>query len=505
LEARVTIISADGAVLGDSTLDGAGLTSVENHASRPEILAARRDGIGVSRRRSATTDVETMYRAVRLMETPEASFVRVGFPLRELDAAIWNLRLLLVIGGLFTLGVAVLAGSILSRYVTRTLRDLLSTARTMQEGHFSRMAVPTEDELGGIALSFNRMAEALERTMATLADERDRFETVLESMDEAVLAVDREGRINTLNRAARSILGVTEGAKVKQLDALDVPPQLTAIIADARLGRPQSTELEVNGGNKRNILARATPQADGGVVVVMHDMTEIRRLETIRRDFVANVSHELRTPVSIIRANAETLLNGALERPDQARRFVEALLRHADRLGRLISDLLDISRIEAGKYPIEPRTLKVAPVVRRIFESVDMRAQTKQMTLLMDIDDDLVLVADAKALEQVLLNLVENAIKYTPERGSIEVHARRDGECVRVEIMDDGPGIDPIHRPRIFERFYRVDPGRSREMGGTGLGLAIVKHLVEAMRGRVGVDGRTPSGSVFWVVMPGHE
>jgi two-component system phosphate regulon sensor histidine kinase PhoR len=271
------------------------------------------------------------------------------------------------------------------------------------------------------------------------------------------------------------------------------------------LGRPQSTELEVNGGNKRNILARATPQADGGVVVVMHDVTEIRRLETIRRDFVANVSHELRTPVSIIRANAETLLNGALERPDQARRFVDALLRHADRLGRLISDLLDISRIEAGKYPIEPRSLKLAPVVRRIFESVDVRAQTKQMTLSMKIDDDLVLVADAKALEQVLLNLVENAIKYTPERGNIEVHARREGDCVRIEIMDDGPGIDPIHRPRIFERFYRVDPGRSREMGGTGLGLAIVKHLVEAMRGRVGVDGRTPSGSVFWVVMPAQE
>lgn len=505
LEARVTIIAANGSVMGDSTLDGAALSAVENHAGRPEIEEAIRSGAGVSRRRSTTTEVETMYRAERLSPASDSSFVRVGIPLRELDAAIWNLRLLLLLGGSFTLGVAVLAGSILSRYVTKTLRDLLSTARAMQDGQSSRMEVPVEDELGGIARSFNRMAEELERTMATLADERDRFETVLESMDEAVLAVDRDGRINTLNRAARSILGVADGAKVKHLDGVDVPPQLTAIIADARLGRPQSTELEVNGGNKRNILARATPQADGGVVVVMHDVTEIRRLETIRRDFVANVSHELRTPVSIIRANAETLLNGALERPDQARRFVDALLRHADRLGRLISDLLDISRIEAGKYPIEPRSLKLAPVVRRIFESVDVRAQTKQMTLSMKIDDDLVLVADAKALEQVLLNLVENAIKYTPERGNIEVHARREGDCVRIEIMDDGPGIDPIHRPRIFERFYRVDPGRSREMGGTGLGLAIVKHLVEAMRGRVGVDGRTPSGSVFWVVMPAQE
>jgi two-component system phosphate regulon sensor histidine kinase PhoR len=247
-------------------------------------------------------------------------------------------------------------------------------------------------------------------------------------------------------------------------------------------------------------MVRATPQGEsGGAVLVMHDATEIRRLETVRRDFVANVSHELRTPVSIIQANTETLLLGALDEPAQARRFLDAIRRNAERLGQLISDLLDISRIEAGKYAIEMRPLSMASVAHSVSKSVSESCRRRGVVLEVSVDRELRVRADAGALEQVLVNLVENAVKYGPEGGTVELAAVEQGAVVRIEVRDEGPGIALAHRRRVFERFYRVDPGRSRNMGGTGLGLAIVKNLTEAMGGEVGVDSREPTGSAFWL------
>ena len=244
------------------------------------------------------------------------------------------------------------------------------------------------------------------------------------------------------------------------------------------------------------------------MVIVMHDVTELRRLETVRKDFIANVSHELRTPVAVIQANAETLVAGALRDPERARSFLDAISRHAERLGRLVSDLLDISRIEAGKYPlvIEPVDLRV--LVDGTIAALGLQAGEKGIALVSRLPGELWVAGDDKALEQVLFNLVSNAIKYTPSGGHVEVDAvviEREGDeamRLRVEVRDDGPGIDPRHHRRVFERFYRVDPGRARDMGGTGLGLAIVKHLVEAMGGQVGVDARRPHGSIFWFTVP---
>lgn len=502
--ARVTIVSSTGEVLGDSSVESTSLDALDNHLTRPELRAAGPNVVGVARRHSSTLRTHMLYVATRFESGGEfTGFVRVAMPLSEVDAQLRRQRGLIALTGLLALVVALFAGGLLSVFVSRTLRALLGSARLLTEsGGTNRMPVDSSDELGGIATSFNRLAAELEHSMAALADERDRFETVLESMDEAVLSLDRDSRIITLNRAARTLLELPESAEGESFTSLVRVPDVHDLIRSAQHGDAGSAEFELTTSGNRSVLARATPQANEGVLLVMHDVTEVRRLETVRRDFVANVSHELRTPVSIIRANAETLLNGALDRPDQARRFVEALLRHADRLGRLISDLLDISRIEAGKYPISSRPSKLAPIARRTLEVVETKAQIKQMKLEVKIDEDLVVVADPKALEQVILNLVENAVKYTPEHGHVELAAVVDGDITRIEIRDDGPGIDAVHRPRIFERFYRVDPGRSREMGGTGLGLAIVKHLVEAMRGRVGVEPRQPHGSVFWVCLP---
>jgi len=251
------------------------------------------------------------------------------------------------------------------------------------------------------------------------------------------------------------------------------------------------------------VLARvaAIPGRDG-CILMLEDVTAMRRLETIRRDFVANVSHELRTPVSIIRANAETLIGGAKDDPRFSTKLIDGLHRNAERLARILTDLLDLSRLDAGQYRVEPVDVDVRGVAEQAIAALERTAGDRQVAVTLAAGDGLVVRADPKALDQVLVNLIDNAIKYSTTGGHAWVEAQPRGDRVRIEIRDDGPGIAPRHRDRIFERFYRVDPGRSREIGGTGLGLSIVKHLVESMGGQVGVDGNEPRGSTFWVELP---
>jgi two-component system phosphate regulon sensor histidine kinase PhoR len=508
-EARVTVVAADGAVLGDSMVSLHELTNVENHRQRPEIMSAQLGSCGLSRRHSMTIGSDMLYCAI-VFEPPgvgEPAFLRVATPLALLDQSLARLRLSLVFGGLLSLGLALGVGLVVSRAMYGKVRELMEAARAMAEGDKElRLPVVGTDEFGGIAGSFNRVSEELERTVRELARERDLFETVIQSMDEAVLAVDKQRRIIAINRSATELLGTfmtVRGAESRGqllLEAVRIPA-LSELLDHALRGESRTVDIQLESDSSvRQLMVRATPQGEsGGAVLVMHDATEIRRLETVRRDFVANVSHELRTPVSIIQANTETLLLGAIDEPAQARRFLDAIRRNAERLGQLISDLLDISRIEAGKYAIEMRPLSMASVARSVSKSVSESCRRRGVVLEISVDPELRVRADAGALEQVLVNLVENAVKYGPEGGTVELVAVEQGAAVRIEVRDEGPGIELAHRRRVFERFYRVDPGRSRNMGGTGLGLAIVKNLTEAMGGDVGVDLREPQGSCFWV------
>ena len=401
----------------------------------------------------------------------------------------------LAVIGLAAVATAAVVLTIVSSQVSRALEPVVSKAAAVAEEE--------EDPLTSLQ-SLREMASDLEETMAMLAAERNRFRAVLQTMDQAVLALDPQQRVTTVNRAARSLLSLDDGVEGKRLLEAVRIPGLKQLVEDAEEGRPAAEEFDIPGA--RRVEARARRQSDGGVVVVVVDVTEIRRLERVRRDFVANVSHELRTPISVIRATAETLLSGGLEDERAGRMFVEAILRHSDRLGRLVADLLDISRIEAGRYPLDLTGSPLAEVVAHVFESVEPDARGKEIELTTKVGPDVRVVADRKALEQVLINLVSNAVKYTQGGGHVQVTvAAPSGGTIRVEVKDDGPGIDPAHRARIFERFYRADPGRSREMGGTGLGLSIVKHLVEAMNGEVGVDARSPHGSVFWFTLADPE
>lgn len=499
IESRVTVIDPTGSVLGDSNLALARVRSIENHANRPEVLEALAEGKGRSRRYSTTVSTDMLYVAVPYQHGDRRGVVRIAKPLSEVDDAIGHLRVLLLIGGLVGLVVAIAMSALASHLMSRTLRSLVVGAHTLAtSSERPRVDVQSRDELGGLAGSINQLAEELERAVGEVASARARFVAVIEGMADAVIGLDGERNVTVMNSAALELLGVDEAPLGEPLIERIRAPELDEL--SRNMAEPAQAELEMRGGQR--VLAQLTPQRGGGCVLVLRDVSDIRRLETVRRDFVANVSHELRTPVSIVRANAETLLDGATEDPVHGPRLLEAIHRNAERLSRILADLLDLSRLDAGAYKLELRRVNVSEAAARAVGSIERRAADKNTSVSFDVDTELAVEADAEALDQILVNYLENAIKYTPEGGDVSIRARLDGELIRLSVVDDGPGIAPQHRERLFERFYRIDPGRSRDMGGTGLGLAIVKHLAESMNGRVGVDEAQPRGSEFWCELP---
>jgi two-component system phosphate regulon sensor histidine kinase PhoR len=504
--ARVTLISREGRVVADSEVAPELLPTLENHASRPEVRDAMGNGTGVSERSSVTRHQDMIYVAVRFDGRDGPGVVRMSLPTREVAEELRRLRILLLAAGVVGLLTAMIAGAVAAQGVARALQRVLLRARALMPAGTATGA-EASDELGFIVGSLNRVADDLNTTMSTLDGERRRSAALLESMSEAVLALDSAGRVTLANPAAIELLRVGGSPNTvigrTLLETVRLPALLE--LATKAASVESGSELELPGGQPRRVQVRGRPLADGsGTVLVMHDVTELRRLETVRRDFVANVSHELRTPVSVIRANAETLLSGGLEDRARSRGFVDGIWRNAERLSALLADLLDIARIEAGQYRLEQREVPVARVLASAVETYEAKARAKRIDLTAQPAGALAVLGDESALTQVVSNFVDNAVKYTPEGGKVALEARLEPQrdLVRLTVADDGPGIEPRHRARIFERFYRVDPGRSREMGGTGLGLAIAKHLSESMGGEVGVGPASPHGSVFWVSLP---
>lgn len=506
-ERRVTLIDADGVVLGDSALDADRVRALDNHGDRPEVAAAAQTGKGISRRFSDTLDTHMMYVAVPFERPAERGVVRLATPMSAVDETVGNMRVLLIVAGALGLVMATIMSLLASHLLSRRLRALLGRARAMADGHAPPVDPIRGDEIAGLDRSLKRLDMALEEVVATLAQERDRADAVLEGMLEAVIAVDADLMVTVVNRAGLALLELDAAPIGQPLHQVVRNPAIHRALEQALDGEARTLELDVPGvEGARHLLVQVTPQrSELGGVIVLHDVTRLRQLETMRRDFVANVSHELRTPISVIRLSAENLRDGAMNDPRHGPRFVDALLRNAERLGALIADLLDIARIESGQYPMRPEPIDLPHMTQRVIASVEQLATERGTRLAWDVPAALVAWADRKALDQVLVNLVQNAVKYSPEGSHVQVVGRTDADRVRVEVRDDGPGIPPEHRARIFERFYRVDAGRSKHMGGTGLGLAIVKHLVTRMSGRVGVEGNTPQGAVFWVELPVSE
>jgi two-component system phosphate regulon sensor histidine kinase PhoR len=501
--ARVTFIDRQGVVRGDSELSGEALDRVENHGNRPEVRAAL-DGRSTDEIRfSATLRRRLLYAA-----TPAGNMVaRLSLPLAEVDQAVARLRAILVVGGLVALLAAVLMSSAAVVLVSRALRRVTAIARRMSAGDLDvRSRLDTRDEVGDLGRALDHLAENLSRSLRELRDDRDLLGRILEAMREGVLVLDSERRILLFNGSLREMLLLDTAALGRPAIEVVRNAELQILVDAAIAGQePVTGEIEVAGLRPRRLLVHATrllgePRC---VLVVLFDVTEVRRLETVRKDFVANVSHELRTPIAAVMSAAETLRTAAQTDPAAAGSFVAMIERNARRLGDLVQDLLELSRIESKEFRLTTDTFDLAGVVARAMGFHEERATEKRMRMTATLPTALPAVrGDATALERVLSNLIDNAIKYCPEGASVVVTAEELGGKLRVTVSDDGPGIEFRHLPRLFERFYRCDAGRSRAMGGTGLGLSIVKHLVEAMGGTVEVESSPGQGARFSFTVP---
>lgn len=507
-EARVTLIAPDGTVYGESDLSFAALQGVENHAARPEVQAALRGRTGEDVRLSATVGQRMLYLAEPVKLRGEGVGVaRLALSLSRVDQVVSNLQRLAGIAVLLAIGLAIVLSTVAAQLVWRDAHALTQAARRMAAGDLATRTRRTEqDEIGELGRALDQLAQGLSSTLSELRAERDRVSGILSGMHEGVLLLDRDGRVALVNPALCEMLLLPSDAQGKTPLEVIRHAELKDLLDECRENdQAASREIEIGGLKPRRLLVRAAPLPgdQGGTLAVFVDVTDMRRLETMRRDFVANVSHELRTPVTAIRSAAETL-DGALERdPEASRRFVEMITRNAERLRELVEDLLDLSRIESRKYELSFTQLELAEHVGGVLAMFRDRADKKRINLKHSVTGALPkLAVDQKALDHVLTNLIDNALKYCPDGSTIALGAQSEGDWVRIEVADDGPGIESRHLPRLFERFYRVDAGRSRELGGTGLGLSIVKHLVEAMGGAVRVESELGQGTRFSFTVP---
>ena len=492
---RVTLIDSTGRVIGDSEFDRPELDQLENHASRPEVVEARAGGMGSSTRRSPSAGDQELYVALR---TP-LGVTRVSLPLTSLNAILSAARRDVALSGLVALIVAVVLSWFFARSVSRPIVELSEVARALAAGDFSRRpARAAPGEVGELAVAVGGLAEQLSTRLDALRAEETFVRELAESLNEGILALDARQQVVRINETARTLLGLRAplpfGTELLPRD------RTFRDAIDAALAGETARDLEVTiAGRIFNVTVR--PLEVGGAVVALLDLTRLRRLETVRRDFVANVSHELKTPLTVVRGFAETLADD--DPPaDVRRQFAESIAGHTRRMQRLVDDLLDLSRIESGGWVPDPQSVELAAVVGDDISAARATADRKGIELGVELADDATaIVADPVALRQVVGNLVDNALRHTA-RGRVTLSTRRERGGVTVSVRDTGCGISTEHLPRIFERFYRVDPARSREQGGTGLGLSIVKHLVEAHGGRVRAESAIDAGTTVSAWFP---
>jgi two-component system phosphate regulon sensor histidine kinase PhoR len=506
-QARVTIIREDGIVLGDSDVATSALGSVDNHARRPEVIQARARGEGSATRFSDTVRRRMVYVAVPFRRDGEiVGFARIARPLTEVDTAIGQVRRTIFFASGITLLLAIVFSSIAAQRISKTVLDMAIAARRMAAGDLAvRTHATGTDEVAELGRALDQLATNLQTALQDLRAERDRMGRVLDGMREGVLLLDGENRVQLANPALREMLLLDSDIMGKTQLEIVRNAELKRILDTAQAsGAPSSGEIELGDLKPRRLLVHAMGLPDdGGVLAVFVDVTDLRRLESLRRDFVGNVSHELRTPITAVRSAAETLRVALESGPQASATFVGIIERNAERLHRLVEDLLDLSRIESREFQLNLETVDLSAVADHVVTLLKPNAERKRMRLVLAVPQATAPVRAARrALEQVLSNLVDNGVKYGLENGNVTLRAVTEATTVRISVEDDGPGVEAKHLPRLFERFFRVDAGRSREVGGTGLGLSIVKHLVEAMGGTVGVESTPGKGSRFSVTLP---
>jgi two-component system phosphate regulon sensor histidine kinase PhoR len=508
---RLTFILPDGRVVADSEEVPA---KMDNHARRPEIRMALEGRSGAASRYSTTLQQEMMYVALPVTSNEQViGCVRTALPIARIDKALETVLFHVFNGGILIALVAALISLWVSRRISRPLVEMKRGAERFASGELDqRLPVYKGEEMGGLAEAMNQMAAQLNERLKTVVSQRNEQEAVLASMIEGVLAVDHKEEILRINQAAANLLGANaELAVGRSIQQIVRKPELQTFIIESLQSRT-SIEADMNllsQGKERFLQAHGTPlRGSGGqtigALIVIHDLTRLRRLENLRRDFVANVSHELRTPITAIKGAVETLLAGANESPEESQRFLEIANRQSDRLNAIIEDLLSLSRLErdAESNEIERMHESLLPIFESALQSCAGIAKSRSVEVKLFCSEELVANVNSALLEQAVINLVDNAIKHSESRNVVTVESWQEDEQVMIKVQDRGQGIPKQHLSRLFERFYRVDASRSRAIGGTGLGLAIVKHIIQAHNGEVTVHSTPGEGSVFTISLP---
>jgi two-component system, OmpR family, phosphate regulon sensor histidine kinase PhoR len=494
-ETRTTIIAHDGVVLADTEADP---KTMENHAGRPEVAAALGGKVGSATRLSHTVGIEFLYVAA----PSESNVVRLAYPLSRIQGHISDIHSTLLRATALALLLALLLAMVIAEIIARRLRRIVDFAEKIAAGDLSaRIAETSGDEIAQVAAALDRTARRLEENFAAVRESRAELEALLNSMTDGVIAIAPDTKVRWANQAIQSIVHRRAVIGTPIIELLRHPDFLAALNG-ALKSKQREHAIAASLTGRRTFSVTAEPLPDGGVVTVLHDISEVERVEKTRRDFIANVSHELRTPLTSIRGYAETLLesDGALN--DSARDFLEIIRRNAERMGRLTEDLLVLARVESGEEKLDLRPQLVRHLLAEAASSLQESARAADVELKVETVPDWSVLADGYAVHQVFANLISNAVRYAASGKKIIIGANEKPEGIEFFVRDFGPGIASEHLPRIFERFYRVDKARSRESGGTGLGLAIVKHIVLNHSGSVRVESSVGHGSTFFFVLP---
>jgi two-component system phosphate regulon sensor histidine kinase PhoR len=494
-ETRVTIIAHDGLVLADSEADP---KTMENHAGRPEVAAALSGKTGSSTRLSNTVGIKFLYLAVPSGD----KVVRLAYPLSSVQHQIASIRANLLRASLLALLLALVLAAAIAEIISRRLRRIVRFAEQVAGGDLSaRIAESSGDEIAQVAMALDRTARRLEENFTAIRESRAELEALLNSMTDGVIAVSPDMKVRWANHAIAGILHQPVRIGVPVIELLRHPDFLATLHESLQSKKRESTIVSSLAGRK-SFSVTAEPLPDGGVVSVLHDISEVERVEKTRRDFIANVSHELRTPLTSIRGYTETLLESDGLINDNARDFLQVIRRNAERMGRLTEDLLVLARVESGEEKLDLRAHSARQLLTEAASSLQEDARAAQVDLILEEIPDWTVLADNYAVHQVFGNLISNALRYAQSGKKIVVGAHERENGIEFFVQDFGPGIALEHLPRIFERFYRVDKARSRESGGTGLGLAIVKHIVLNHGGAVRVESTVGHGTTFFFLLP---